>query len=225
MPSTFSEGLYPSDWLKGEQMSPLLYSRETVAILAGSGAARSLTSGMVIGKATKGAASAVAGGSNTGGGTMGAITVGAAAVPGVYTLRITKAASGAGDFELIDPDGDVVGLGTVGVAFDKGGLAFTLADGAPDFVVGDSFTITVAAGTGKVVQIDFAETDGSEDAYGILLDDAEAEDGVDGEGVAIVRNATIVATKITWPAGASAAQKSAALAQLAAQGIITRKGE
>lgn len=36
-----------------------------------------------------------------------------------------------------------IGDGVVGSAFSAGGLAFTLADGATDFVAGDSFTIAV----------------------------------------------------------------------------------
>lgn len=226
MPTTYTEAVHPSDWLKGEQDGPLHYSREQVTILAGDSADRELTSGMVCGKATKGAAtSAAKAGGNTGGGAMGAVTVGAEAVAGVYTLRIVEAASGAGRFHVKDPAGDVVGEGNVAVAFSGGGLSFTLADGTPDFAVGDGFDITVAAGTGKVVQIDFSGATGIEDAYGILFDDVTAPDGVDAEGVLVVRNAYIDPVQITWPAGATAGQKAAALAQLAANGIIQRKGE
>lgn len=42
---------YPSEWLKMENHQGL-YSREDVTILAGSGSARVLTSGMVLGKVT-----------------------------------------------------------------------------------------------------------------------------------------------------------------------------
>lgn len=45
-----SEGNYTGDWLKWEEEN--LYSREEVTILAGSGSARVLTSGMVLGKVT-----------------------------------------------------------------------------------------------------------------------------------------------------------------------------
>jgi len=37
-------------------------------------------------------------------------------------------------------------VGTVAAAYSFGGLAFTLADGTPDFAVGDKFTITVTGG-------------------------------------------------------------------------------
>lgn len=84
--------------------------------------------------------------SGTGNGAMGAITVGATAKLGAHVLKITKAASDAGDFEVIDPEGDVVGVGTVGVAFSGGGLSFTLADGSTDFAVGATITISVSGG-------------------------------------------------------------------------------
>jgi hypothetical protein len=92
-----------------------------------------------------GAASAAATGGNTGNGTMGSITVSAGAVLGDYKLTISAAATDAGTFLLEKPDGSIVGAGTVGAAFSKGGLAFTVADGGTDFVVGDSFTITVTS--------------------------------------------------------------------------------
>lgn len=40
----------------------------------------------------------------------------------------------------------------------------------------------------------------------------------------VARHATVVANTIEWPAGANAAQKSAALAALASKGIVARQG-
>lgn len=93
---------------------------------------------------------------NTGNGAMGAITVSAGAKAGVYTLTVVEPAANAGAFVVEDPDGIIIGHGTVAVAFSAGGLAFTLADGATDFVSGDTFLITVAltagGGTTKYVR-------------------------------------------------------------------------
>jgi hypothetical protein len=90
-------------------------------------------------------AAAVADGGNAGNGTMGAITVDEDfAQLGDYTLLIIGEDADAGVFIVKDPDNNIIGAGTVGVAFDEGGLAFTLADGANDFEVGDKFTITVS---------------------------------------------------------------------------------
>jgi hypothetical protein len=91
-------------------------------------------------------ATAAALGTNTGNGTFGTITVGNPARAGVYTLRIVEPGSNVGTFVVEDPAGVQIGDGVVGTAFAAGGLSFTLADGATDFVAGDSFAITVAGG-------------------------------------------------------------------------------
>jgi hypothetical protein len=218
---SFDQGKYLGDWLKFEEEN--LFSREQITVLAGSGSARVLTTGMVLGKITKGTASSAAFAGNTGTGAMGAITVSAGAKVGDYKLVIIEPGSNAGKFTVEDPDGITIGVGTVAVAFSAGGLAFTLAD-ATDFIAGDGFTITVAAGTGKWVQIAFAGTNGSETAAGVLLRDVTAADAVDAQAVAIVRQAVISDNGITWPAGATTDQKNAALAQLKALGIVTREG-
>lgn len=91
-------------------------------------------------------AASAAFGTNTGNGVMGAITVSEEARPGRYILRIVEEVANAGNFVIEDPDGEQIGDGAVAAAFDTGGLAFTLADGATDFGVGDAFAITVGGG-------------------------------------------------------------------------------
>lgn len=91
------------------------------------------------------AATTTAHAGNTGNGAMGAVTVTAGTRCGVYKLKIIEPAANAGTFVVFDPDGVVVSQGTVAVAFSAGGLAFTLADGAADFVAGDGFDIEVGA--------------------------------------------------------------------------------
>lgn len=219
--AVLSEGKYLGDWLKYEQDNH--YSRDMVTVLAGSGSDRVLTSGMVLAKVVTGAGSSAAA-TNTGNGVMGAITVGADAKAGVYTLVVIEPGSNAGKFVVEDPDGIVVGEGTVAVAFTGGGISFTLADGSTDFASGDSFAITVAAGSLKYVQIDFAGTAGQDAAAGILLLNTTAVDGSDAAGVIIARGALVSANGITWPVGATTNQKNAAIAQLKTLGIIVREG-
>ncbi len=192
-------------------------SREAITVLSG----EDLVAGAVLGKIDVGTGSSAADGGNTGDGAMGAITVGSGAQPGDYTLTIIEAAANAGDFQVVDPQGDVIGVGTVGVAFNFGGLSFTLADGAADFVVGDKFTITVAAGSGKYVEHDPAGTDGRQNAAGILFDAVDAS-AADADGVAIVRDAEVNANEITWKTGISAGDKTDGITALAALGIVTR---
>jgi hypothetical protein len=60
-------------------------------VLAGSGADRVLTTGMVLGRVTKGAATGAAVAGNTGNGTITAApVVGAAAKPGVYRVACIR---------------------------------------------------------------------------------------------------------------------------------------
>lgn len=89
-------------------------------------------------------ASSAALGTNTGNGTMGTVTLSAGAKIGRYTVTVVEPGSNVGTFVVTDPDGSQIGDGVVASAFSAGGLAFTLADGATDFVAGDSFAITVA---------------------------------------------------------------------------------
>ncbi len=210
------------DWLKWEEENQ--YSRDVVTVLAGSGAVRALTSGMVLGRLTKGTATATAVAGNTGNGTITTNpTVGQAAKPGIYQVACIEPAANSGKFSVEDPDGILIGIATVGVQFATH-LTFTIADGATDFVAGDAFTITVAAGSSKVKQIDFAATDGSDISCGILTDDTTAPDGTDRSAVAVVRNAIVSDNGITWPAGATTNQKNAAIAQLKSLGILVRQG-
>jgi hypothetical protein len=119
---------------------------------------------------------------------MGAITLGAGALEGAYKLTIIEPASNAGNFVVEDPLGRIVGHGTVAVAFSGGGLSFTLAD-ATDFVAGDSFTITVAAGT-KYAKFDEDGTNGTEVAVAVLFDDVDAS-SADKPGVVHVRDCEV----------------------------------
>ncbi|WP_349569401.1 head decoration protein [Azotobacter salinestris] len=165
-------------------------SREEITVNATAG---KLSAGTLLAKITAAnAASATAGGGNTGNGTMGTITVGNEAITGTYTLTITEAAANAGDFSVTDPNGAVIGTGTVGVAFSAGGLAFTLADGSTDFAVGDTFSIAVNAGIGEWVAYDDDGTnDGRRAATGILYGNVDAT-SADARAVAIVRDVEVI---------------------------------
>lgn len=181
------------------------------ALLAGSVVAKALTSG---------AAATTANVGNTGNGTMSAITVTGPARVGRYRLNIIEPASDAGTFELLDPDGLLVGTGNVAAAFSKGGLAFTLADGATNFVAGDGFVIDVT-GTYKFKQYDPADADGQEVPAGILLAECDASAG-DKPCVVFARDAEVNINDLIWYDGADAAGKTIGLAGLAKLGIIGR---
>lgn len=124
-------GITPADWRRRRR-----FSFQTTLL------GLTVDPGMVI-SLEDGDFTSAAGGSNVGDGTLSAIEFSGPALPGGYTLTITAASPGAGDFEVRDPNDDVVGTGTVGVEFEGGGLRFTLAAGGVDFAVDDEFTITM----------------------------------------------------------------------------------
>jgi hypothetical protein len=81
---------------------------------------------------------------NTGTGTITAApTITDGAKVGRYTITIVEPGSNVGSFMIEDPDGVNVGEGVVAVAYNAGGLAFTVADGGTDFVAGDQLYIDV----------------------------------------------------------------------------------
>lgn len=139
-----------------------------------------LLRGTVMGKITLGAVtSAAKAGGNTGTGTLTVDVVTpllANARQGVYTVRFTAAAANNGTFRVVDPNGavlgDVVMAGGAGAFADQ--VKFAVADGGVDFIVGDGFDITVAAGSGKFIKAVKTAVDGSQAPQGILVDDADA---------------------------------------------------
>jgi hypothetical protein len=194
-------------------------SREAVTIALGSGV---LASGTVIGKITTGtSASATAFAGNTGDGAMGEITVSAGAKVGTYKLVIIEPATDAGAFQVEGPDGKVIGTGNVDAEFSKGGLTFTLADGAADFIAGDGFDIVVAAGSGQWTGYDDGNTDGSQTALGVLMQNVDAT-SVAVAATAIVRIASVKKDALQWISGVDAGAKTKAYADLALVNIIAK---
>jgi len=185
--------------------------------------------GTVLGKTFVSTSVTATAGTNTGNGAIGTVTATGKAQRGTYTIRINKAASNAGDFTVADPSGAVIGFGTVAVAFSNQ-IAFTLADGANDFVVGDSFSVEVV-GDYKYKMVESTETDGSAKACAIYI---SAKDGsfsessiaatTDTSVIALIRGAAIVG-KETLTYGASidtAAEKTKMYSELESVGIICR---
>jgi hypothetical protein len=152
-----------------------------VTLVSGAGA---LVRGTVLGKIALGTASAAAkAGGNTGNGTctVDATTpVKAGAKAGIYSVRCIEVVTNNGIFEVKDPDGNQIGstlimAGGAGTFDDD--IKFALADGSTDFIVGDGFDVTVAAGSGKYLKSLAAAVDGSQAPDAILADDRDATSG------------------------------------------------
>lgn len=75
--------------------------------------------------------------------------------------------------------------------------------------------------SGKFVQLAPAASDGSEAAAAVLYDDVDAT-AADRPGVVHLRDAEIKSAALVWPAGITTNQKTTALGQLAALGLIAR---
>lgn len=142
---------------------------------------------------------------------------------GDYKLTCVTAAANGGVFRVEDPQGRSLGNATVGQAFNKD-LKFTIADGATDFVVGDEFTITVAADAEDFVYpvLNPAGTDGSEVAAAIALYGATTGVGVTAKITGITYHQEVNGAVLEWPAGISATQKADAIQALAANRIKVR---
>lgn len=112
-----------------------------------------------------GPATGTADGGNTGNGTMTAASAGSGSIAGTWIIECIEAASDAGRFKVVDPNGERWDDATVGVAYSNTGLALTLNDGSTDFVVGDKFTYVVtAAGDSGIFSV--------EDPDGLMLPNA-----------------------------------------------------
>lgn len=190
--------------------------RDNVSLMQG----QKLQAGTVLGLIATGAASAAAGAGNTGNGTMGAITVGSAAQVGDYVLTITAAAANAGTFSLVAPDGTSLAAGTVAVAYSQGGLSFTLADGATDFAVNDTFTISVTKVPGHHVKYDNGASDGSQTAVAVLGAYTDTTDRHRQVAVA-ARDMEIIESLLDWGSNDSTGI-TAGTADLATRGLILR---
>ena len=191
-------------------------SREQVTLVPGA-----YVAGQVLGRVATATVVATAVAGIVGNGAMGAITASSDAIQGVYLLKVTKAAAGAGDFEVIDPQGDVAGVGTVAAPFVGGGLSFTLAAGGTNFAVGDTFRLVVGAPVVTYAAHDPAATNGAQRAAAVLLA-AGGLPAANSRGTAHVRACEVNGLLITWPAGISAANKAQGVADLASSGIIVR---
>lgn len=160
-----------------------------------------------------------------GDGVMGAITVAENATPGVYELKIVKAAANAGDFTVTNPFGAVVGTGTVAVAFIGGGMSFTLADGGNDFALGTTMAITVA-GTTKYKWIEAADVATLNDDVAVLIEsDKNVPSLTAGDNtcaVLIRGTAGIVGANLAYKDSLSAGQLAAVLAKFKAKQILSR---
>lgn len=147
---------------------------EAATVVSGAG---SLVRGTVLGAVTK-AKGTITPGANTGDGTISTFSLLAPAIIGSYKVTCITAPTAGGannaKFSVVTPNGTRLVDATQNVAYANH-LSFTISNRtSTDFVVGDSFTITVVAGSGKLTTVNSANVDGSNTPYGILCDAVDA---------------------------------------------------
>lgn len=211
-----TEGLRAGECIIDE--APSARSRETITVISGAGVLGPCT---VLGKHKYGAISQAF--SGTGNGTMGTLTRQATnCVAGDWKVRCINAITNGGIFSVVDPNGVSRGTVAVGVAFANG-IGFTIADGSTDFAVGDVFTVTVAAGSGKYDEVDQDAVTGLQDACAVLFDEVDAT-SADVDAVAFVRDCVVNSSMLDWGTkDPDAGEITAFKDDLKAVGIIVRE--
>lgn len=199
-------------------------SRDEITI----GENQSLKAGRVLGRITEGAKTAV-GAAGLPAPAGATITAGPTAAlntkVGVHRFEcIVGGAGAASKWRHTDPDGEFVGVATAGAEYSGGGLSgLTITDTGTDPTAGEAFavTVTAAAASGQYVAHNPSAINGSQVAAGILYDEVVTGAGETSPAVGLVRDMEARADYLEWGAH-DAAQKAAALAELAEAGIIVR---
>ncbi len=182
MPTIAVDSLRLSNVVKQELWPESGYCRNMVT--ARESSIKTYVPGTVLGRTLVSpvAAAAVAGSANTGDGVVTIDGVFSNAKVGTYNIEFITSATDAGNYVVTDPEGLFIGAGRVGVSSEFPGISISIADGAADFVVGDSFTIAVTG------------------TYKYKISVQTATDGTQTPAVIVVDNNTIAAntdTKIT----------------------------
>lgn len=202
--------------------TPFLYKPDpTLArVSAPIGADQALQSGTVLGRINLGEVASSAGAGNAGDGTIGLHVEPRTwhCKVGRYWIECVTEVPGGGVFRVTDPAGFDIGYVAAGEEHSRG-IRFTVTAGAVDFRLRDHFTVTVAKGSGRLVQLDPAGVDGRQTPAAILAEDVDTTEGeaivhvIGRPGSVIHRDALI------WPEGYTDLQKAAALQELDANGI------
>lgn len=166
--------------------------------------------------------SVVPGAGNTGDGTLAMADPAVSSKAKNGTYRVT--ATGATSFSVEDPNGVNIGTATAGSAFNKE-IKFTITAGGTAFVAGDVIEIVVGVetpGDYHAVAYDPNGSDGSEKASAIAIYPAKTGEDETVAIAAIFRDAEVNTNCIAWPEGITVEKKAAAIADLAAVGILVR---
>lgn len=178
--------------------------------------------GMVVARKSAGAVTAVSRSGNTGNGVLGTWTLSTGVRVGVYRAVALEPVTNLGTFALYGPDGNYINRITVGTAYAGAGVAGTIADGATDWIAGDTIDITVAPATVQdIVPWVPSASDGSDEVLGIML---IANTVAIDKAVVLVRESIVKLSQLVWSASVTTqAQRDVAIAALNRMGIVTNR--
>ena len=153
----------------------------------------------------------------TGSGVVSAFSLGPLAQRGTYRVKLT-ATSATALFEVRAPSGELVGTGNVATAFASDHVNFSLANGGT-MTLGDYFNIIVAGyTTPEALLWDPTAVNGVNEVFGIATHGAAAS----GTVAVLTRLAEVKTAALTWKSTVTAAQKTEAYRQMAANNLIVR---
>ncbi len=84
--------------------------------------------------------------------------------------------------------------------------------------------VGIVTATTKIKIFDPSATDGSEVAAGVMIQDCDAALAERDDGLMIARHAMVADHALVWPTGITVSEKTTAIRQLKAAGILVRKG-
>jgi hypothetical protein len=216
------EGRHPAEFILSEAEGHR--SRDNVTVAA----EQAIDAGTIIALLAQPASVAVSAAANAGNTGTGALTMAEPAVDGrvkngTYRVVCVEPATASGRFSVEDPEGVTIGTAVVGTPFE-GEIKFSVADGDPDFVAGDNFTVKVVFDprTRLAVAFDPTASDGAERPAGIAIYAASTGESETIDIAALVRAAEVNGRLIAWPEGITDAQTAAATTALRALGIVAR---
>ncbi len=142
---------------------------------------------------------------------------------GDWVLTVVEAVANGGIFKLADPNGMIVatdlrmtaGSGGTTVV-EVAGMQFTITD-ATDFIAGNFFLITVAAGTGKILPYSRTGAGGAQFPKSVLASPLTRADAGDLPGSSIVSGKVVKERLVVHGAGAPT---TAELEMLRSYGIV-----
>ena len=95
---------------------------------------------------------------------------------------------------------------------------------APSLVLPLGTVVGMITSSTLIKVLNTAATDGSQNAYGILLHDVDTTLPGKHEALILARHSVVSKDYVVWPVGISAGDKAAATAQLKTLGILIRQG-